>query len=168
MKRLAAWLFLLSLFCIFVWVVGYKILWSTALFFSKDFGMHPFWCLLAVLFATTAFVFIPLWCLWQIHQLINFCCWHYAVRYCRKNNLEFLGGKVSPAFKNGVKTEYTAVMCKCRDTEGNLKLVCVIAWVFGIREVVVSDFPITQVEENDASNSGIENIGRSISTGNYK
>ena len=99
-----------------------------------------------VLFVFAVAMFVCAWMLWRVHHLLNLCCWHYAVRYCRKNDLEFLGGKVSPAFKNGVKTEYTAVMCKCRDATGNLKLVCVIAWIFGIREVVLSEFPTDQEE----------------------
>ena len=98
-----------------------------------------------ILFVFVVSVFISLWSAWKVHNLLNRCCWNYAVRYCRKNNLEFLGGNVSPMFKNGFKTEYTVVMCKCRDINGNLKLVHIIVWIFGIREVKISEFPNNQL-----------------------
>ena len=146
-RQFRAWLFLLALFGAPACFVGYTVFWRIAIAISKNVGVHPIWCLLVLLLASALVIFTCLWGAWKVHCLINRCCWHYAVRHCRKNNLEFLGAKVSPAFKNGVKTEYTAVVCKCRDTAGNLKLVCVIAWIFGIRKVVISDF-LTEQEES--------------------
>ena len=146
MKQFLAWFFLLSVSGILVWSVGHAIFWRTAIVISKNVEVHPLWCLFVLLFVSALAIFICLWSVWQVHCLINRCCWHYAIRYCRKHNLEFIGGNVSPEFKNGVKTEYTIVMCKCRDVTGNLKLVCVTAWIFGIREVVISDFPTNQEE----------------------
>lgn len=66
----------------------------------------------------------------------------HARRYCRKSGLKPLRCRSGAAFdSSGIKTEYTIVELECSDNNDEKKLVRLLVWVFGVRQVLESEPP---------------------------
>jgi hypothetical protein len=74
---------------------------------------------------------------WFVHCTLDRCCVRHARRFCRQNGLEIRRSRCQPAFeKSGVKTESTLVQLDCFDAQKQRKLVLLLVWPFGVRELV--------------------------------
>jgi hypothetical protein len=89
---------------------------------------------------------IPVWIAFSlvlysaIHAALNFCCFLHARRYCRANRLEINRWRLGPVFgPSGVKTEYTIVQFDCEDSGKNRRLLQLLVWPFGLREVLSNE-----------------------------
>jgi len=52
-----------------------------------------------------------------------------------------------PAFKSGVKTEFTLVQVDCYDAQDQRRLMDFVASPFGVRKVIGSDFEKDSIEQ---------------------
>lgn len=77
-----------------------------------------------------------------VHQgLERLCLWH-AHRHCQRQGLTPRRFRCQPARDDaGIKTEATLVELDCSDVQGEGKIVRLLVWPLGVRQVLDSDIP---------------------------
>jgi hypothetical protein len=78
-----------------------------------------------------------------VHATMDSVCVRHARGYCTKNGLEIHRIRFQPAFdRTGVKTESTLFQVDCRDAKSQRRLVVLLVWPFGVREILGNnDYP---------------------------
>jgi len=89
-----------------------------------------------VVLGVPAFIYL----FWVVHRALDrVCVWH-ARKFCRRASLEICRVRWQPAFeKSGLKTESTLVQLDCFDALKQRKLVLLLVWPFGVRDLVSDD-----------------------------
>lgn len=88
-----------------------------------------------LLVSTLAVLALPLF--WVVHCALDRICVRLAWRFCLRNGLEPRRARCQPAFEeSGVKTESSLVQLDCLDAQKQRKLVLLLVWPFGVRELV--------------------------------
>src|SRR5258706_9670497 len=74
---------------------------------------------------------------WFVHCTLDRCCVRHARRFCRRKGLDVRRSRAGMAFgQSGGKTEFTIVELDCLDLQQHRRLIRLLVWVFGIREVL--------------------------------
>ena len=92
-----------------------------------------------VLIAALLVVGVPalIYLAWVVHRALDHVCVGHARRFCKRMGLETCRARCQPAFEqSGVKTEFSLVQLDCLDTAKQRKLVLLLVWPFGVRQLV--------------------------------
>ena len=80
---------------------------------------------------------VSIYLAWFVHCTLDRCCVGHARRFCRKKGLEVRRSRARIAFEESVeKTEFTIVELDCLDGQKQRKLIRLLVWVFGVRQVL--------------------------------
>lgn len=95
-----------------------------------------------VLISAGVVVFIPLslYLFWVVHCTLDRIIVKHARRFCSRRGLEISRVRWQPDFElsggKRLKTEFTQVQLDCLDAQKQRRLVLLLAWPFGVRELV--------------------------------
>jgi hypothetical protein len=74
---------------------------------------------------------------WLVHCALDRVMLRHAQRFCRRKGWEISRSRCQPAFEqSGVKTEFTLVQLDCFDAAKQRKLVLLLVWPFGVRQLL--------------------------------
>lgn len=91
--------------------------------------------------------FLSLPAFYAVHRALVYCYFLRARRFCRKNGFTIARWRCGPAFDNsGVKTELSIIELDCLNAQKQRKLIRLLVWVFGIRKVLIEEYPESQNE----------------------
>lgn len=81
-----------------------------------------------------------LYMMYGVHCLLNNLAVWYAKRFCRNLGLAVSRGRYRIAFdESGMKTECTLVELDCLDAQGQRRLVRLLVWMLGVRQLLSNE-----------------------------
>lgn len=105
----------------------------------REDGLFAWNTLEIVLIILAGVLALPL-LFYAVHRGLDYFCVRHARKFCRRKGLKVRRSRSQPAFDNsGVKTELTLVELDCFDAQKQRRLVRLVVWPFGIRNVVIDD-----------------------------
>ena len=86
---------------------------------------------------------------WIVHCTLGRLCVRHARRFCAQHGWTVQRARWQPAFdSSGVKTEFTLVQLDCLDTQKQRRLVLLLVWPFGVRNLVTDEhYPASYGEQ---------------------
>ena len=95
---------------------------------------------------------LSLYLLWVVHCTLDRVCVSHARRFCRRHGLEICRVRWQPDFElsdgKRLKKESTLVQLDCFDAQKQRRLVLLLVWPFGVRQMVSNEkYPETYDEQ---------------------
>lgn len=117
--------------------------------------------MLFLILAIVAFAIALMYFWWGVHCTLNYLCIRHARRFCRRQGLEVRRTRAGIAFEQfGPKTEFTIVELDCLDAQKQRKLIRLLVWLFGVREVLsIEPFPEEEQSSDETQESDQQRHG---------
>jgi hypothetical protein len=98
---------------------------------------------LLIIAGVVIYIPVSVYLFWVVHCTLDRIIVKYARRFCSRRGLEVSRVRWQPAFEPSggkrVKTEFTLVQLDCFYAQKQRRLVLLLAWPFGVREMVSNE-----------------------------